>query len=132
MPNPTLNSVVLCGRATRDPEIRYTKGGSPVCSFNFATNNRVKRGDEWQDDPMFIEIVLFGNQAEFVSQHMKKGTPVLIYGRLEFDQWESQDGQKRSRHKVVANTVQLLEYAKEESSHTSPPPLYDENDDIPF
>jgi single stranded DNA-binding protein len=77
-----LNNVVLQGRLTRDPEVRYTPSGTPVATLGLAVNNRMKQGDEWKDDPCFIDVVVFGKQAESCGEYLSKGQPVLIEGRL--------------------------------------------------
>jgi single-strand DNA-binding protein len=104
----SLNTVVLMGNLTRDPEVRYTPSGTPVATLGLAVNNRVKQGDEWKDDPCFIDVVVFGKQAESCGEYLSKGQPVLIEGRLRYRSWEGQDGQKRSKHEVTAFRVQFM------------------------
>jgi single-strand DNA-binding protein len=104
----SLNNVVLLGNLTRDPEVRYTPSGTPVATLGLAVNNRVKQGDEWKDDPCFIDVVVFGKQAESCGEYLSKGQPVLIEGRLRYRTWEGQDGQKRSKHEVSAFRVQFM------------------------
>jgi single-strand DNA-binding protein len=104
----SLNTVVLLGNLTRDPEVRYTPSGTPVATLGLAVNNRVKQGDEWKDDPCFIDVVVFGKQAESCGEYLSKGQPVLIEGRLRYRSWEGQDGQKRSKHEVTAFRVQFM------------------------
>ena len=104
----SLNTVVLLGNLTRDPEVRYTPAGTPVATLGLAVNNRVKQGDEWKDDPCFIDVVVFGKQAESCGEYLSKGQPVLIEGRLRYRSWEGQDGQKRSKHEVTAFRVQFM------------------------
>jgi single-strand DNA-binding protein len=104
----SLNQVVLLGNLTRDPEVRYTPTGTPVARLGLAVNNRVKQGDEWKDDPCFIDVTVFGKQAESCGEYLSKGQPVLVEGRLQYRTWESQEGQKRSKHEVVAFRVQFL------------------------
>jgi len=104
----SLNTVVLMGNLTRDPEVRYTPSGTPVATLGLAVNNRVKQGDEWKDDPCFIDDVVIGKQAESCGEYLSKGQPVLIEGRLRYRSWEGQDGQKRSKHEVTAFRVQFM------------------------
>jgi single-strand DNA-binding protein len=104
----SLNNVILLGNLTRDPEVRYTPSGTPVATLGLAVNNRMKQGDEWKDDPCFIDVVVFGKQAESCGEYLSKGQPVLIEGRLRFRSWEGQDGQKRSKHEVSAFRVQFM------------------------
>jgi single-strand DNA-binding protein len=104
----SLNSIVLLGNLTRDPEVRYTPSGTPVATLGLAVNNRTKQGDDWKDDPCFIDVVVFGKQAESCGEYLSKGQPVLVEGRLRYRSWEGQDGQKRSKHEVTAFRVQFM------------------------
>jgi single-strand DNA-binding protein len=104
----SLNNVVLLGNLTRDPEVRYTPSGTPVATLGLAVNNRTKQGDEWKDDPCFIDVVVFGKQAESCGEYLSKGQPVLVEGRLRYRSWEGQDGQKRSKHEISAFRVQFM------------------------
>jgi len=133
----SLNNVVLQGRLTRDPEVRYTPSGTPVTTLGLAVNNRMKQGDEWKDDPCFIDVVVFGKQAESCGEYLAKGQPVLIEGRLRFRSWEGQDGQKRSKHEVTASRVHFMPKGSRASGGGGLPgdmsegePLDD--DDVPF
>ena len=128
----SLNNVVLLGNLTRDPEVRYTPSGTPVATLGVAVNNRMKQGDEWKDDPCFIDVVVFGKQAESCGEYLSKGQPVLIEGRLRYRTWEGQDGQKRSKHEVVAQSVTFLPKRAEagmEGGHSHEEPAYE---DEPF
>ena len=102
-----INHVVLVGRLTRDAALKFTGSGLAICEFSIAINRRVKNGDTWTDEAHFFDITLFGKQGEAVSQYMTKGTQVAVEGELRLDRWE-QDGQKRSKIKIVANNLQLL------------------------
>ena len=105
----SLNSVCLLGHLTRNPEVRYSANGTPVAALGLAVNNRIKRSDDsWQDDPCFIDVVVFGNQAEACGKYLDKGAPVLLEGRLQYRTWEDQQGNKRSKHEVIAFRVQFL------------------------
>jgi single-strand DNA-binding protein len=105
----SLNSVCLLGHLTRNPEVRYSSNGTPVAALGLAVNNRIKRSDDnWQDDPCFVDVVVFGNQAEACAKYLNKGDPVLLEGRLQYRTWQDQQGQKRSKHEVVALRVQFL------------------------
>jgi single-strand DNA-binding protein len=104
-----INRVVLVGNLTKDPELRQTGGGTPVCSLRIAVNTR--RRDEtgqWGDKPNYFSISVFGNQAESCSQYLSKGRPVAIDGRLEWREWHAQDGTKRESVEIVADSVQFL------------------------
>jgi single-strand DNA-binding protein len=103
------NRTILMGHLTRDIELRYTPGGTPVATMGMASNRRFKQGDDLKEDVLFIDVVAFGKQAEHCSQYLKKGSGVLIEGRLQQRRWETEDGQKRSKHEVVAQTVTFLD-----------------------
>ena len=133
----SLNHVVLLGNLTRDPEVRYTPSGTPVATLGLAVNNRVKQGDEWKDDPCFIDIVVFGKQAESCGEYLSKGQPVLVEGRLRYRTWEGQDGQKRSKHEVTAFRVQFMPKGGRAPGGGGMPGEFEEgeaidDDDIPF
>jgi single-strand DNA-binding protein len=100
--------VILVGNLTRDIEIRYTQSGLAVTDLGLAVNDRRKnQAGEWVDETTFVEITLWGRQAEIASEYLSKGSPVLIEGRLKLDSWE-QDGQKRSKLRVVGERMQML------------------------
>ena len=105
----SLNCVCLLGRLTRNPDVRYSPSGTPVTALGLAVNNRIKRSDgSWQDDPCFVDVVVFGQQAEACGEHLNKGDPVLLEGRLQYRTWQDQQGNKRSKHEVMAFRVQFL------------------------
>lgn len=107
-----LNKVLLIGRLTRDPELRYTQGGTAVTEFGIAINREYTTADGTRKkDTCFVDIVLWARRAEVACQYLKKGSPIFVEGRLELDQWQSQEGQKRSRLRVVADNFQFLERA---------------------
>ena len=104
-----INRVVLVGNLTRDPELRHTPGGTPVTSLRIAVNSRRKdETGQWADKPNYFSISVFGNQAESCSQYLSKGRPVAIDGRLEWREWQAQDGSKRESVEIVADSVQFL------------------------
>lgn len=102
------NKVILIGNLTKDPEIRYTPSGTPVTSFRLAVNHRYKQGEEFKEDVCFIDVVVFGKQAEACGQYLGKGNSVIVDGRLQERRWQTEDGQKRSKHEVVAQTVRFF------------------------
>jgi single-strand DNA-binding protein len=102
-----LNRVVLIGRLTRDAELKSIASGQSVCKFSIAVNRRRKNGDQWEDEPNFFDIVVWGRQGESLHHFLEKGKMVGIDGELKQDRWQ-QDGQNRSKVEVVANYVQLL------------------------
>lgn len=101
------NRVILIGNLTKDPEIRYTPGGTPVATMRLAVSSKFKQGDETKEDTLFIDTVVFGKQAESCSHYLSKGNPVLVEGRLRERKWES-DGVQRSKFEIIANTVRFL------------------------
>jgi single-strand DNA-binding protein len=104
-----INRVVLVGNLTRDPELKHTPGGTPVTSLRIAVNSRRKdETGQWVDKPNYFSISVFGNQAESCAQYLSKGRPVAIDGRLEWREWQQQDGTKREAVEVVADSVQFL------------------------
>ncbi len=102
------NKVILIGNLTKDPEIRYTPNGTAVASFRLAVNRRYKQGEEFKEEVCYIDIVVFGKQAENCGQYLNKGSGVIVEGRLQERRWDTEDGQKRSKHEVVAQTVRFL------------------------
>lgn len=104
----SLNKVMLLGNLTRDPELRYAPNGTPVATFGMAINRRYRQGEEWREEVCYIDIVTFGRQAETVGEYLSKGNLAMIEGRLQWRSWETEDGQKRSKHEVVANHVQFM------------------------
>ncbi len=101
------NRMTAIGNLTRNPEVRYTPSGTPVATFGLAVNRRFKQGEDLKEEVMFIDVVVFGRTAENCSQHLVKGQQVLIEGRLQQRRWETEDGQKRSKHEIVAENVQF-------------------------
>lgn len=105
-----LNSVNIVGRLTRDIQIRKTPGGTSVAEIGLANNSRVKRGDNWEDKVSFIDIVCFGRAADSCAEHLSKGSQIAVSGRLDMDTWDDkQTGQKRSKMRVVAESIQYLD-----------------------
>ena len=117
----SFNKVILLGNLTRDPELRYTPNGTPVATFGMATNRRSGQGDERREDVCFVDIVVFGREAETASEFLSKGRAALIEGRLQWRSWEGQDGQKRSKHEVVAERIQFMPRGREEGMERTPP-----------
>jgi single-strand DNA-binding protein len=104
-----INRVVLVGNLTKDPELRSTPSGTPVCSLRIAVNSRRRdESGQWIDKPNYFSISVFGNQAESCSQYLSKGRPVAVDGRLDWREWQAQDGSKRESVEIVAESVQFL------------------------
>jgi single-strand DNA-binding protein len=105
----SINRVVLVGNLTRDPELRHTPGGTPVCSLRVAVNDRKRdESGNWVDAPNYFSVSVFGNQAESCAQYLSKGRPVGVDGKLRWREWQTQDGSKREAVEVVADSVQFL------------------------
>jgi len=156
----SFNKVILVGNLTRDPEVRYTPKGSAVCDLGLAVNRQYSlENGEKREEVTFVDVVLWARLAEIAGEYLKKGRPVLIEGRLQLDSWDDkQSGQKRSKLRVVGETMQLLgsrqggggddegtgggggtsgggrSYAPGRSSAPPPkaPPSGPDDDDIPF
>jgi single-strand DNA-binding protein len=105
----SLNRVLLIGNLTRDPELRYTPSGTAVADLGIAVNREwTDREGEKRSDTCFVDIVAWQKQAEFCERYLTKGSLVFVEGRLQLDTWETPQGEKRSKHRVVARTVQIL------------------------
>ncbi|MDR0665834.1 MAG: single-stranded DNA-binding protein [Campylobacteraceae bacterium] len=103
------NRVILVGNLTRDIELRYTPSGIAICTTGIATNHRFKKQDGSQsEEVMFIDITLFGRNAEIANQYLKKGSQVLVEGRLKLDTWNDQNGQKRSKHTISVDSLKMM------------------------
>lgn len=129
-----LNKVLLIGNLTRDPELRYTPGGSAVCNFTLAVNRTYNdKSGAKKEDTCFLRITVWGKQGETCAQYLSKGRSAFVEGRLQSRSWETEDGQKRSAIDVVADRVQFLGGRGQRSDGPgdgmgSMPP----EDDIPF
>ncbi len=103
-----LNKVFLMGNLTRDPELRYTPSGTPVCEFGLAVNRRfTTRDGEQRDETLFVEVTMWGRRGVAISEYFSKGRPIFIEGRLKYDSWETADG-RRTKISVVAENFQFL------------------------
>ena len=103
-----INTVVITGNLTRDPELRHTGSGTSVCGMRVAVNSRRKdRDGNWNDKANYFDVTVFGAQGENCANYLSKGRPVAVEGRLDWQEWEK-DGQKRSKVEIIANTVQFL------------------------
>ena len=102
-----LNRAQVLGNLTRDPEMRYTPNGQAVCTLGIATNRRWKNrdNDEWQEATEYHDVVVWGKQAEYAGQYFKKGQPIFAEGRIQTRNWEGQDGVKRYKTEIVAESV---------------------------
>lgn len=130
------NKVLLLGRLSRDPELRYTASGAAVANFGLAVNRKFKAGDEWKDEVCFVEITVWAKQAENCAEYLHKGSPIFLEGRLNSEEWETQEGKKRNKLVVVASNVQFLGKRSEENNESdekeAPSASKQEQDEIPF
>ncbi|MBC8412825.1 MAG: single-stranded DNA-binding protein [Nitrospira sp.] len=113
------NKVILMGNLTRDPEMRYSPQGTSVCKFSIAINRKFRQGEEFKEEVTFVNIVVFGKQADNSGKYLNKGSSVLIEGRLQENKWETEDGQKRSRMEVVAQDVRFMSQKNQSTSSGS-------------
>lgn len=103
------NKVVLVGNCTRDIELRYAASGSAIANTAIATSRKFTQNGEKKEEVCFIDITFFGRSAEVANQYLRRGSKILVEGRLSFDQWVAQDGSKRSKHSVIVETMQMLD-----------------------
>ena len=104
-----INRVVLVGNLTKDPELRHTPSGTPGCKLRIAVNTRQKDAQgNWGDKPNYFDVTVWGNQGESCAQFLSRGRPVGVDGRLDWREWDAQDGTKRQAVEIIADTVQFL------------------------
>ena len=105
-----VNRVVITGNLTRDPELRSLPSGNSVCKLRVAVNSRRKdpASGDWVDKPNYFDVTVWGAQGENCANYLSKGRPVAVEGRLDWREWESQEGQKRQAVEIIANSVQFL------------------------
>ncbi len=145
------NKIVLVGNLTRDVEIRYSQNGSAIAKTAIATSRKFTVNGEKKEEVCFVDITFFGRSGEVANQYLRKGSKVLIEGRLSFDQWsDQQTSQKHFKHSVIVETMQMLDSkstsyagdAQPQESYPRPeqppygasksPPVYNNADDIGF
>lgn len=138
-----MNTVILSGNLVRDPELRYTQSGSPIANLTVANNRKWKdQSGELKEEVSFIGVVAFGKQAEVISQHFKKGSKILVQGRLKQEQWEDKQTQKKQSKTVVTlESFEFFSSGQITNRETPPaggpkreplPPGTPEDDDVPF
>lgn len=103
------NKVILVGNLTRDIELRYSQSGMGIANTAIATSRKFTSNGEKKEEVCFVDITFFARSAEVANQYLRKGSKILVEGRLNFDQWVDQNGQKRSKHSVVVETMQMLD-----------------------
>jgi len=105
-----INRVIITGNLTRDPELRSLPSGMSVCSLRIACNTRRKNNQtgDWEDKPNYFDVTIWGRQGENAAQYLAKGRPVAIDGRLEWREWQTNDGQARQSVEIIADNIQFL------------------------
>jgi single-strand DNA-binding protein len=149
MAGSNINRVVITGNLTRDPELRSTGSGTSVCSLRIASNSRTKDGSgNWVDKPNYFDVTVWGAQGENCAQYLAKGRPVAVDGRLNWREWQDQQGNKRQSIDIIADSVQFLgsrdggdnggrftpqsDVPADTSDYVSAPAGGSGDDDIPF
>jgi single-strand DNA-binding protein len=110
------NKVILVGNLTRDIELRYSQGGMGISKTALATSRKFTVNGEKKEEICFVDITFFGRSAEVANQYLRKGSKILVEGRLNFEQWVDQNGQKRSKHSVTVETMQMLDSKSDNNS----------------
>ncbi|OGR94655.1 MAG: hypothetical protein A2016_10695 [Elusimicrobia bacterium GWF2_62_30] len=120
---PEINQVMIAGRLTRDPELRFTQKQQGVVSLSVAVNRRFQdaASGEWKDDVTFVPVTVWGPAAERCKDKMKKGSPVLVEGRLTASEYTDKTGAKRKEMKITARRVQLMAYGAQEGGAEAAP-----------
>ena len=127
-----INSVTLIGNLTRDEEVSYTPAGMAVGKFALAINRKVKKGQQWENEVNYFDIVVFGNQATQLQRFLTKGKQVGVTGFLKQERWKGQDGTSRSAIRIIANDIQLLGGNGGQRSSEAPSDNGGFTEDIPF
>lgn len=122
------NKIILVGNLTRDIEVRFSASNLAIGNTGIATNKKFKNqmGEE-KEEVMFLDITFFGRTAEIANQYLKKGSKILVDGRLKLDQWTDKNGQKRSKHSLVVESMKMLGEREEEHTVTQVPTYKDDN-----
>ncbi len=110
------NKIILVGNLTRDIELRYAQSGTAIAKTAIATSRKYTSNGEKKEEVCFVDITFFGRSAEVANQYLRKGSKILVEGRLNFEQWSDQNGQKRSKHSVIVETMQMLDSKNSVSS----------------
>lgn len=122
--DPRLNYMVISGRLTRDPEKRHL-GNSSLLTINLVHTERYKKGDEWQEKPVYIDVKVWGKSADYLAEKLTKGTIVLCQGRIFMDSWENKEGKTVNKLVMSAHQVESMQWDKGASSKN-------EDDDMVF
>jgi single-strand DNA-binding protein len=132
----SFNKVILMGNMTRDPELKYLPSNTAVVEFSVATSKTFKKQDGSQgEETCFTDCQMFGKRAEVVNKYFHKGEPILVEGRLKLDQWQAQDGSKRSKLRVFVESFEFVGGKKQDNQQQGSPEQYDNppaEDPCPF
>lgn len=143
------NKIIVAGNLTRDVEIRYSQSGSAIGNTGIATTRKFKSASgEQKEEVLFVDLTFFGRSAEIANQYLRKGSKILVDGRLKLDNWTAQDGSKRSKHSITVESMQMLgnkddapktdtpqaqsQYAQPSPQPNAIPEIDIDNSDIPF
>ncbi|MBC8525818.1 MAG: single-stranded DNA-binding protein [Candidatus Cloacimonetes bacterium] len=137
---PRVNNVIISGRLTRDVELRYTPSGTPTANIGLASDRSYRDKDgNWQQETSFLRVVAWTRQAEWAAENLKKGSPVIIEGRIQSRNWQDKDDKARTTVEIVANRIQGLEREVPEGQEENVPQGEKDSeeeekseDDIPF
>ena len=127
---PNLNRIMLIGHVGKDGELKYTPNGNAQVKFSLATNHNTKKGDQWESETTWHNVILWGDSAERLAPHILKGKAAYVEGRIQTRSWDGNDGQKHYMTEVIANTVQLLD--KREGAEARPETAQEQGDDLPW
>ena len=128
----SFNKIILVGNLTKEIDLRYAQSGSAIANTSIATSRKFTVNGEKKEEVCFVDLTFFGRSGEIANQYLRKGSKILVKGRLNFDQWVDKEGQKRSKHSVIVETMQMLdtkpkeEYGQsEQQPYTPPTPTYE-------
>lgn len=121
------NKIILVGNLTRDIELRYSQTGMGIAKSAIATSRRFSTNGEKKEEVCFVDITFFGRSAEVANQYLRKGSKILVEGRLTLEQWVDQNGQKRSKHSVTVETMQMLDSKGDNSGAAAYPTDIDQD-----
>jgi len=117
------NKIVLVGNLTRDIDMKFSQGGMAIAKTAIATSRKFKSNSgEQKEEVCFVDITFFGRSAEVANQYLRKGSKILVEGRLVFEQWSDQNGQKRSKHAVTVDVMQMLDSKADRTTPQAVPP----------
>lgn len=124
----SFNQVILMGNLTRDPDLKYSQSGTALCNIDLAVNEPSKK----DSPPLYIRIIAFNKQAESAAQYLKRGSAILVQGKLQISSWEGEGGVKKTRPEVLANMIQFLSSRTESDDQEQAPKIDIRDSDIPF